>query len=160
VGGAGADRLNGGGGNDEYRFKQGDSPTVVFAHGPSSVSATAGNTGDTFTFAAGADVITANGFDVTGANGDKIVFNSDGPNITNSNPMSFIPGSGLVTDQQYFVVRGDFVGNTFTVNTGAGADSLVVYDGDQSSNVTQTGLVIQGVAPSLLVQQWGQIYHV
>jgi Ca2+-binding RTX toxin-like protein len=164
-GDAGADTLNGGAGVDQYVFKQGDSPVVTFAHSAANASATVVTTGDTFSFVAGADVITSGGFDVFGVNGDKINFFSDGANITNINPMTnngvglLIPGNGLVTDQQYFVVQGNYSGNIFTVNTASGTDSLVVYDGDLSSGVTQTGLVIQGVAPSLLTQQWGQIYH-
>ena len=166
-GGVGADTLNGGVGADQYVFNQGDSPVVTFAHSAANASATVVTDGDTFSFAAGADVITAGGFETAGVNGDKINFNSDGNNITNPNPMTnangvglLIPGNGLVTDQHYFVVQGNYSGSIFTVNTTSGTDSLVVYDGDQSSAVTQTGLVIQGVAPSLLVEQWNQIYHV
>jgi hypothetical protein len=158
-GDAGADTLNGGAGADQYVFKQGDSPVVTFAHSAANASATVVTNGDTFSFVAGADVITSGGFDVFGVNGDKINFFSDGANITNPNPMAAVPANGLVTDQQYFVVQGTYSGNIFTVDTASGTDSLVVYDGNLSSAITQTGLVIQGVAPSLLTQQWGQIYH-
>jgi Putative flagellar system-associated repeat/RTX calcium-binding nonapeptide repeat (4 copies) len=163
VGNAGADTLNGGAGVDQYNFSQGDSPTVLYAHSLANQAATVVTTGDTFSFAAGADVIGTGGFDVTGLNGDKINFWSDGPNITNPNPMNnggSIPSNGQTADQQYFVVQGDYSGNTFTVNTTAGHDAMVVYDGDQSAGVLQTGLVIQGAMPSQLLQQWGQIYHV
>lgn len=159
VGGAGVDTLDGGANADQYVFNQGDSPVVTFAHSQANASASVVTTGDTFTFAAGADLIVNNGFQA----GDTINFQVDGPNFTNPNPMNggaSIPANGLVADQQYFAVRGDFAGNIFTVNTASGADSLVVYDGDQSNAVLQTGLVIQGSAPSQLVQQWGQIYHV
>jgi hypothetical protein len=54
--------------------------------------------------------------------------------------------NGQVNDQKYMLVQGDFSGNTFTVNTTSGADTLVVYDGNASvGSVTQTGVVLSGV---------------
>lgn len=54
------------------------------------------------------------------------------------------PTSGLATNQGFFLVRGGFSGTTFTVNN-AGADTLVIYDGDSTAGVTQTGIVLSGV---------------
>jgi hypothetical protein len=35
-----------------------------------------------------------------------------------------------------------------------------VYDGSKTSTVTQTGVVLQGIAPNALVQNWGEMYLV
>jgi hypothetical protein len=53
------------------------------------------------------------------------------------------PTNGLASDQHYFFTQGNFSANTFTVNS-TGADTLVVYDGDATAGVTQTGLVLSG----------------
>ncbi|MBU1663902.1 MAG: hypothetical protein KKG92_00705, partial [Gammaproteobacteria bacterium] len=58
---------------------------------------------------------------------------------------------GIVTDQGYFAVQGNYTNGaagssgTFTVDTAAGLDTLIVWDGDSTGGVTQTGLVLSGV---------------
>jgi hypothetical protein len=141
AGGMGADTLSGGNGGDSYTFEQGDSPAVTGKNlGVDGVL----NTGDTFSFASGVDRITDfssgdSGFDLDIPLGD-VFGNAGAPGY-----MGSMPSNGLATDQGYFAVQGNYAGTTFTVNTVAGADSLIVWDGDSSSAVTQTGLVLSGV---------------
>jgi hypothetical protein len=137
--------MAGGAGSDDFEFHQGDSPTVtaLALNGDNVLS-----NGDTFTFSNGVDRIS------DFAAGEEISLfapsNSNLRNVTwmgseNSTPAtSTSPANGLATDQAYFMVQGGFNGTTFTANT-TGADTLVVYDGDSSAGVTQTGIVLSGV---------------
>ena len=68
-----------------------------------------------------------------------------------SQSSSVPPTNGLVTDQGFFLVQGTYSGTTFTVdNTTNGRDTLVMYDGDSTAGVTQTGIVLSGVTLSQL----------
>jgi hypothetical protein len=53
----------------------------------------------------------------------------------------------LVSDQGFFLVQGGYnaTSKVFTVNDSTGADTLIVYDGDSSAGMSQTGLVLMGV---------------
>ena len=160
-GGIGVDLLNGGTGADEYEFRQGDSAGFVLD-------------GNTYSFYAGTDVIDGSGFDVTGPASDRIYIwgNTNGVSPTgtwNSNAFTpSVPVDGQVTDQKYYLVRGDYnlsseanplYKGAFTANSATGADTLVVYDGDESTGVSQTAFVVKGIQPSQLSQeQWSTLY--
>ena len=148
-GGAGADLMTGGGGIDFFRFEQGDSPVGVVNLG-AGVAGILDN-GDTFVFAGGVDRITD--FITSGEGINLDVPNQDFANTTGLGWMgaqgttpatAVLPTNGLATDQGFFLVQGGFSGTTFTVNN-TGADTLVVYDGDSTAGVTQTGIVLSGV---------------
>ncbi len=135
-GDAGADVLDGGTEGDIYGFSQGDSPAVTYA-------------GGVWTFTGGqADVIVGSGFATASTAqqpGDTVVFAQALQSIA-------APANGAVGDQQLFMERGTFDANvgTFTQEA-AGADTLVVYDGDAAQGgVSQTAFVIQGVDPTQL----------
>ncbi len=147
-GGTGADTLDGGDGADEFSFTQGDSTPVSYSAGA-------------YTFTGGADIITG-GFTTVATNnnpdsGDRITLRSAMPG--NGMASMSTPADHLVTDQHYYLERGNYSGGTFTVNAG-GADTLVVYDGDSATGtVAQTALVLQGVNPTqLTATDWGTIY--
>jgi len=126
--------------------------------------------GDTFTFDGSlADLITDFGFggspgnteginlqapfsEFTGAQGPGLM---GAPNLNLSGVTP--PTNGLATDQGFFLVQGGYNNGTatFTVNS-AGADTLVVYDGDSSAAVTQTGIVLSGVTLAELNAFTGQ----
>gem|GEM_PF-1602278 len=150
-GGPGADTLDGGAGADEFAFAQGDSPTVSFTDNGNGTL----DDGDTFTFAGGKADIISGGFDESGEEGDQIWLDS-GDSYSLQNAFyadGEIPTDGLVDDQRYFLTQGDYANGTFTVNTGTGRDTLVVYDGDAAMaeyGVSQTALVISGVRPDQL----------
>ncbi|MDO9226595.1 MAG: Ig-like domain-containing protein, partial [Pseudomonadota bacterium] len=151
-GGTGADTMTGGAGSDDFNFEQGDSPAVTAMDlGGDNIL----NTGDTFSFASGVDRITdldsGEGLGLDKAMSD-LLGNAGAPGY-----MGSAPSNGLATDQGYFAVRGDYLdggsagsSGTFTVNTAAGADTLIVWDGDSSAAVTQTGIVLSGVTLSEL----------
>ena len=152
-GGAGADTVSGGLGADQFRFIQGDSTAVTVAVGGDATL----NTGDIFTFTGGAADVVHGSFDVAGASGDRIQLFS----LANqSNPTGVTaPTNGLVTDQKFFTVQGNYDGvSSFTVNTTSGLDTLVVYDGDATSGVTQTALVVQGHTPTTLTVSGNTLY--
>jgi len=166
-GGGGVDTLHGSGGADTFDFNQGDSTPVTFDVG-----------NHTYTFTGGADVITG-GFDFPACHlnvypdplqwpggPDEIAKSVD--HISLHKKDEFLdtdghlwvpdedrlvwmatPDNGLVIDQHYFLERGDYTSGIFTV-TGNGADTLVVYDGDSTSAVSQTALVLKGVNPTQL----------
>ena len=75
-----------------------------------------------------------------------------------------LPTNGQATDQGFFLVQGNFNAgtNVFTANSTSGVDTLVVYDGDSSASVTQTGIVLSGVTLSELQAYTGSnwISHV
>ncbi len=142
-GGSGADVLTGHAGNDEFDFRQGDSPLVALA----DAAGVDLGTGDTFTFAGGqADLITDFGI------GDEISFDTrfDDSGVLRDPAWMAAPSDGLASDQGFFLVQGDFVAGVFTVDSATGADTLLVYDGDESASVTQTGVVLTGVTLSQL----------
>lgn len=146
VGGTGADTLRGGAGDDSFGFEQGDSPVLTLN---TSVATDAYMlTGATYTFAGGkAEVIESL------AVGDQVWLNPPFEGVTGSPWLSMMGGTsspgnnGLVTNQGYFGVRGTLGANgVFTVGTyNNSPDTLVVYDGDGSSGVSQTGFVLKGV---------------
>ncbi|NNU43716.1 hypothetical protein [Ramlibacter montanisoli] len=137
TGGTGADRMTGNAGTDEFQFNQGDStPVAVNLGGDATL-----NTGDTFTFTGGADVVT----DLSA--GDA--FSMQGPQ---SGYMGSLPANGLAAEQAFYVVRGEYSAGTgtFLVDAAAGTDSLVVYDGTSGTGVTQTAMVLEGTIPDEL----------
>ncbi|MBK9205680.1 MAG: hypothetical protein IPL73_25285 [Candidatus Obscuribacter sp.] len=151
--GTGADLVNGGAGADQVVFYQGDSTAVTYAD--ASASGTV-NDGDTFTFTGGVDIVAGSGFSVTGITGDKI-------NLA-AGPAQYGLGSMALPacwpGEQPAVLPGarQPVGGSFTVNTTSGADTLVVYDGDVTAGVSQSGFVITGHAPTELLTSTNQIY--
>ena len=145
TGGRGADHLDGGLGADQFFFYQGDSPVTAFM----DLGTIGLNSGDVYNFALGVDVVAGSGF---ATSGDKIQFNSSDPLVSAPWVMSAAPTNGLVADQKYFTVRGNFATGGFTVDTVAGKDTLVVYDGDPTAAVLQTAIVITGVIPTQLTQ--------
>jgi hypothetical protein len=144
VGGSGADTLTGGGGEDRFEFEQGDSPTVTGSNlGGDGVL----NNGDTFSFANGVDRVTdlVNNEAIELSQSMSEFFGDTGGLIYMGNA----PSNGLATNQGYFAQQGNYSGSTFTVNAG-GADTLIVWDGDSSSAVTQTAIVLTGVQAAQL----------
>ncbi|NNU43717.1 hypothetical protein [Ramlibacter montanisoli] len=97
TGGSGADRMTGGAGIDQFQFDQGDStPVAVNLGGDATL-----NTGDTFAFTGGADVIT----DL--ATGDSVSFQT-----LQSGYMGSLPTNGLAANQAFFAVRGPTTART------------------------------------------------
>jgi len=164
VGGQGGDRMSGSLGRDRYEFAQGDSTVVVFGGNNNGAL----DTGDSFDFYQGVAAVTTSladnvigiinagtvnevDFADFGVGGDTIYLatnlSATGASLT---LMTVAPGNGQVTDQQYFMVRGTFNadgGGQFNVNTTAGFDTLVVYDGNSATGVNavlQTALVLSG----------------
>jgi hypothetical protein len=155
-GGAGADVLTGNSSTDTFGFAQGDSPQVTSMNlGGNGVL----DTGDTFGFTNGVDRVT----DFAWFDSEHIELSTPVSSFFASElePIGFagVPADGLAPDQGYYAVEGSFnVGtNTFTVNIGGGADTLIVWDGDASSNVTQTAIVLQNVNLSHLILDTGWI---
>ena len=149
-GGTGADTMTSGGGTDEFEIFQGDGVAVTSMNlGGNGLS-----NGDTFTFANGVDRITdlatGEGFNIDPARG---VLSSGCGWMGQSNERAstaVLPSNGLATNQGFFLVQGTYntTSHVFTVNTGA--DTLVMYDGDSTSAVSQHGLVLTGVNLSQL----------
>jgi Ca2+-binding RTX toxin-like protein len=154
-GGAGADTLRGGAGDDTFNFAQGDSPVLTL--NTSGVTVLSTLTGATYTFAGGkAEVIESL------QTGDSVWLSPPLDGATGSNDLGFFPGfdwgnlfrighdrvPGLVVNQAYFGVGGTLGANgVFTVGSaGNSPDTLVVYDGDGSSSVSQTGFVLKGMS--------------
>ena len=154
-GGSGADTVSGGGGVDTFVVAQGHAVgvTVSLAAG---ASASVLDDGDSFVFAGG---VGERILDLSG--GEQVRLVSRFGDLTGgSRPglMSAVPTSGLAIDQGYFLVRGNYSVGTgeFIVAGASGADTLVVFDGDQSSSTPQqTAFVITGVAPSQLATSAG-----
>ena len=143
-GGIGADIMNGGGGVNQFEISQGDS-TAVTVGGLSSGSVV---NGSTFSFGGAglADVITGG---LT--QGSKIHINN-ALNGFNS-PHYQASTSGVAGDQEYFLEQGNYsaTSGVFTVSA-TGTDTLVVYDGDTSSGVSQTGVVLRYITPGMLTE--------
>ena len=147
AGGKGADTMIGGAGADDFHFYQGDSTAALFID--NNLDSTL-DAGDTFIFTGGVDVV--NGF----SGSDVVHLSVNGNNRSLSNMA--VPANGLTIDQRYFLVQGSLSGSTFTA--GGGSDTLVIYDGNNTAGVSQTGLVISGVAPSSLTTNGNYISHV
>ena len=146
-GGAGADTMTGGTGQDYYQFEQFDSPVGVVSLGGNSLL----DNGDVFSFAVGVDRITdfsvGEGMNLNSLHQDVSGLPGVGwMGASNVTPATAtLPANGLATNQGFFMVQGSYSGATsFTVASG-GADTLVVYDGDPTAGVTQTGIVLSGV---------------
>ncbi|MES2979824.1 MAG: cadherin domain-containing protein [Pseudomonadota bacterium] len=144
TGDAGVDTMTGGAGSDRFDLFQGDTPVGVVNLAGDSIL----NNGDTFTFAGGVDRITdlssGENFQISAPDYSGAA-NPGWMGTQSSNPStSALPTNGLATDQGFFFVQGALSGTVFTANT-AGADTLVVYDGDSSSGITQSGVVLSGV---------------
>lgn len=175
AGGLGADRIDSGDGADWIVVRQGDSPTATLVEN----GITGLNTGDKFTFAGGATDVVVN-LNRYGTDADRIEFRETTPgtpvlamgnslsggalqNVTIAgiespyNRDGAAPSLGLAVNQGYFLVRGDYVGGEFTVNTTSGVDTLVVYDGTVGNGVSQSALVIQGRIPGQLELNWNSI---
>ena len=151
TGGEGADTLTGGTGVDTFIFQQGDSTTGTYAHIGTGYEVVGGMTdGDTFTFTSGsADVIT----DLHNA-GDNIELWSDSEGnqgfVNALSSGNWDSSTYTVGDQSYILVGGDYdsAGN-FVVNH-LGSDTLLIYDGDASSGVSQAAIVLVGVTTDQL----------
>ena len=121
-GGTGAGAMTGGSGPDGFACLQGDSPLVTLNNG-------------VYSFASGAaDVITDFGAD------DAIWI--DMPEVSTQGPRSF-------GDSSYEVVQGSYGAGSFTA--GAGADTLLVYDGDSTAGAAMSGVVLSGITATGLM---------
>ena len=108
------------------------------------------NVGDTFTFAGGvADII-------NGAVAGSTISMDILSDTSTSMSWAALSNTGQVGDQNFDAVRGNLVGNVFTVNA-AGADKLGVYDGDPTAGVSQTALVLMGAGALGLTPNGDQI---
>jgi Ca2+-binding RTX toxin-like protein len=159
AGGPGADSVSGGTGRDGFEFVPGDSPAVQVQLVSGRVSS--------FSFAAGADVITDLGPDefVSLVPRNHQLRDVEGlrPMGTDLQAMSGVmPSDGKVTDQGFFIVRGQMSqsgGTTQFAVTASGPDTLVVYDGAADATVVDTGLVLLGVTPDEVFTSVGGIHH-
>ncbi len=72
------------------------------------------------------------------------------------------PVNGLAADQSFFTVGGFYNAGTgvFGQNNVTGTDTLVVYDGAATADVTQTALGLSGVAPGQLDVWNNYISHI
>ena len=122
AGGKGADQLNLGGGVDVITFNRGDSVASTAQAFTNNNPALLDNT-DTITFANGVDTIT-NFAGGGGSIADKI-------NVDISTPATLVPLNGTLLNTplsatNIYEVRGNYVGNVFTVsNVGLGALYIV-----------------------------------
>lgn len=167
AGGKGADKMTGSTnaqGQSFFMFWQGDSTSVTFSdQGNNGL----GN-GDTFAFNGSADIILS-GLKASSRStnplgqtyfygGDAVEFynNSD----SNLSQMNIRPLNGLVKDQSFFFQQGSYLESDgiFTVND-TGTDTLIIYDGDETTAVTQTALIIANVNSAYLTSDsWGGVF--
>lgn len=126
-GGVGSDRVTGGPGADTFRFRQGDSGMVVYFSDSGQYLLSL------------PDVITDFGINDT----LELVDGSGAATLQGDEYFS-----GTVGDQKYAIVLGTWDGLFFTENQ-SGDDVLVIYDGDSSLGVMQTGIVLEGAAATL-----------
>jgi hypothetical protein len=151
-GGTGADIMTGGTGADSFSFQQGDSTHVTVGGTP---------TAPTFTFTSDADLITDFGL------GDSINLNSRLSDLTGAHGVGMMASppttTGLATDQSFYMAPGSYNATTgvFTMSTNPtnlGTDTLIVYDGDSTAAVLQTGIVLSGVTLDQLHAYTGSNY--
>ena len=179
IAGAGGDTIDGGTGSDIYRFLQGDSTTVSLNLSGAG-SATQLDSGDIFIFANGKADLIQSGFNEAGPRGDVIqILNGAGSagvaaqfSAFNGQPPS-AGFNGQLANQSFYLVRGNYqssAGN-FVVDYASGVDTLVVYDGNATSAITASALVLKdhhpaeltigepaGLVPMLLSDMTGSIY--
>ena len=62
--------------------------------------------------------------------------------------------NGMVQDQGFSLVQGNYSVGEFAVNVATGQDTMVVYDGDALASAMQTGIVLGGVTPGQLNAYW------
>jgi Ca2+-binding RTX toxin-like protein len=141
---AGADLLTGGNGADNFRFNQGERPAITGTNlGADNVL----NINDTFSFATGVDRISdfgiGDGLDLSG-------FGQVNPPLVSR--MANIPFNGMASDQGFFFVRGSFdeTSKVFTFNDTNGSDTMLAWDGDSTTVVTQTAIIFIGTTPDHL----------
>ncbi|WP_192903748.1 beta strand repeat-containing protein [Achromobacter aloeverae] len=147
IGGKGADTLTGNGGADTFAFFQGDTPLATSIQ---LAGATVDGDGSTLSFANGLDVIT----DFSAS--DQILL---GPDVGLAHLADASQAAdGVLADQSYHAVQGTYAGGTFTVNA-AGGSTLVLYDGDSSSNVSTTAILLSNVTLDQLQFNNGTITH-
>jgi Ca2+-binding RTX toxin-like protein len=141
--GLGIDSMVGGAGADTFEFEQGDSPVLTLSF---SQAQDGSLQGAVYSFAGGVELI------ADFAVGDKVELRPQLEDIFKRGtltPMSMTEvekANGLVVDQKFFLLQGTLNENgTFTVgkNYFEGSDTLVVYDGDSTRAVTQTGFVLK-----------------
>jgi Ca2+-binding RTX toxin-like protein len=160
-GGAGADTLRGGAGDDSFSFEQDDSPLLTLNTSAATDLRTLA--GATYSFAGGKAEVIEN-LEV----GDEVWLRQQFGGKTGSPDLKFweidnhliainpsgdaVQAPGMVPDQSYSGVGGTLGANgVFTVGVaGGGPDTLVVYDGDGTNGVSQTGFVLKGVNLSTL----------
>jgi len=117
--------------------------TVAIANSGSALTALATSTAtaviaenDTFT---GLEVITD--LDSTDSSGEKIT-------LGNTSVALNTGGSALtLADNKAIVVQGTYASNVFTVGASGttGADSVIIWDGDNGGTVAWNAIVLQGV---------------
>ncbi|MGZ8233987.1 hypothetical protein [Methylobacter tundripaludum] len=59
-----------------------------------------------------------------------------------------VASADIVADGEYMLVQGTWVGGTFTVDSGAGTDTLVLFDSDPTGGVATSSVVLLGVLPA------------
>ena len=131
TGGRGADEIMTGKGNDILVFAQGDSTAVTYNDTNTAVVGL--SYGDTFTFTNGADIVDL--YEAVSGDIGTIQLASGLTKTTET----------TLGNQNFKMIEGwfDWSNSVFTTNTG-GNSTLVIYDGDSSSGVSTTGLVIHG----------------
>ncbi|MDZ4254007.1 MAG: SwmB domain-containing protein [Sulfuritalea sp.] len=137
MGGSGADTMTGGTGNDDFGFKQGDSPEVIWTDLNNEGAGFFSN-GDTLSFTQGADIIT------DFSQGDGIWLDlppPSGPHYMGYGDSSFgaLPGT-------YDAGTGVFTVDYEQTTTTTPRDTVLIYDGNPTvGEALMTGVVLSGI---------------
>ncbi|MDI1279393.1 hypothetical protein, partial [Methylobacter sp.] len=59
-----------------------------------------------------------------------------------------VASASSVTDGEFMLIQGTWTGGVFTVDSVAGADTLVLFDSDPNGTAATSSVVLLGVAPS------------